>query len=234
MEPRTTRETDGVRVAIIVPAYNEEDRLETVVQACQGSRIADEIIVVSDGSKDRTAEVASRIAGIRVVELRTNVGKGGAMAAGVHSTDAEIVVFIDADLGGLTGRHIDAIIEPVYYGLCDMAVGVFRGGKVWSDAAQRISPALSGQRAMRRALFLAVPEVTSLRMGIEIALTQTARRRRAKVKRVVLRGVSNTHKEQKLGLVKGLAARTKMYREITKAMVRTRRPKRRRRRRFLG
>lgn len=234
MEPRTTKETDGVRVAVIVPAYNEETRLEDVVAACQGSRLADEIIVVSDGSKDRTAEVAAAIPGIRVVELRTNIGKGGAMAAGVHSTDAEIVAFIDADLGGLTGRHIDAIIEPVYYGLCDMAVGVFRGGKVWSDAAQRISPALSGQRAMRRGLFLAIPDVAGLRMGVEIALTQTAKRRRARVKRVVLRGVSNTHKEQKLGLVKGLAARTKMYREITKAMVRTRRPKRKKGRRFLG
>ena len=233
MEPRTTRETDGVRVAIVVPAYNEESRVGEVVRACQGSRLADEIVVVSDGSADRTAEVAAAIPGIRVVELRTNVGKGGAMAAGVHSTDAEIVVFIDADLGGLTGRHIDTIIEPVYYGLCDMAVGVFRGGKVWSDAAQRISPALSGQRAMRRSLFLAVPDVAGLRMGIEIALTQTARRRRAKVKRVVLRGVSNTHKEQKLGLVKGLAARTKMYREITKAMVRPRKRKPRRRNRFL-
>ncbi|RYD18167.1 MAG: glycosyltransferase, partial [Lysobacteraceae bacterium] len=74
MEPRTTRETDGVRVAVIVPAYNEQDRLRDVVAACQGSRLADEIVVVSDGSKDRTAEVAASIPGIRVVELRTNIG----------------------------------------------------------------------------------------------------------------------------------------------------------------
>ena len=236
-EPRANGSSDGrtnnegPRVAVIIPAYNEEGRVREVVRAVQSARRPTEILVVSDGSKDRTVEVASGIVGVRVVDLKENVGKGGAMAAGVAATGAEIVAFVDADLGGLTGRHIDAIIDPVYYGLCEMAVGVFRGGKAWSDAAQRISPALSGQRAMKRSLFLAVPDVGNIRMGIEIALNQAAKRRRARVKRVVLRGVSNTHKEQKLGFVKGLAARTKMYKEITEAMVRTRRPKRARRRR---
>ncbi len=226
--------SEGPRIAVIIPAYNEEGRVRDVVRAVQEARRPTEILVVSDGSRDRTAEIAREIRGVVVVDLKENVGKGGAMAAGVAATEAEIVAFVDADLGGLTGRHIDAIIDPVYYGLCDMAVGVFRGGKAWSDAAQRISPALSGQRAMRRGLFLAVPDVANLRMGIEIAINQTAKRRRARVKRVVLRGVSNTHKEQKLGFVKGLAARTKMYKEITEAMVRPGRTRRklRRRRRF--
>lgn len=232
MAPDPTRPSPR-RVAIIIPAYNEEERVAGVVAACLECRRADEVIVVSDGSSDQTAKIAASIPGVKVVDLEKNVGKGGAMAAGVKATDAQVLAFIDADLGGLTGRHIDAIIEPVFFGLCDMAVGVFRGGKVWSDAAQRISPALSGQRAMRRELFAAAGDLKGIRMGVEVALNQTARRRRARVRRVVLRGVSNFHKEQKLGLVKGLAARTRMYREITEAMVKSRRRRKRKYRRWL-
>jgi hypothetical protein len=63
-------------------------------------------------------------------------------------------------------------------------------------------------------------------MGVEVALNQAAKRRKARVLRVVLQGVSNCHKEQKLGLVKGLQARGKMYTEIAEAMVKTRKRKR--------
>ena len=85
-----------------------------------------------------------------MIELKRNVGKGGAMIAGVKATKADIVCFVDADLAGLTGAHIDAIIKPVLEGRCDMCIGVFRGGEYWSDMAQKISPYISGQRAMRR------------------------------------------------------------------------------------
>jgi hypothetical protein len=60
-------------------------------------------------------------------------------------------------------------------------------------------------------------------MGIEVTINTYAKRQKARVKRVVLRGVSNTFKEQKMGLVKGAAARARMYTEIGRAMVRMRR-----------
>jgi len=208
-------------VAIIIPAKDEEGRIQNVLRAAVASKLATEVIVVSDGSVDRTAEVARRFEGVRVVELPWNHGKGGAMAAGVNATRAQVVAFIDADLSGLTGEHVDQIIWPILGNRCDMCVGIFRGGKVWSDAGNRVSPFLSGQRALRRELFEAVRNVEDVGMGIELALTQVAKRRKARVLRVVLNGVANTHKEQKLGLMKGTAARLKMYSEITKAMVKT-------------
>ena len=213
-------------VAIIIPAKNEAPRIGAVIEAALQAKLASEVIVVSDGSTDNTAEVARAIPGIRVVELAVNLGKGGAMAAGVKATKAPYVAFVDADLQGLTGRHIDDIIRPLLDRQCDMCVGIFRGGKVWSDAAQRVSPYLSGQRSMRRELFESVPYIAELRMGVEMALTQAAKRRHAKVKRVVLQGVSNFYKEKKLGLVKGLKARGMMYIEITEAIVKTRRRRR--------
>jgi glycosyltransferase involved in cell wall biosynthesis len=215
--------TKAVAVAVIIPAKDEESRIGNVLRAAVNSKLATEIIVVSDGSTDRTAEVARKFPGVRVVDLPYNMGKGGAMAEGVRATRAPIVTFVDADLSGLLPEHIDGIIRPILDNRCEMCVGIFRGGKVWSDTAQRISPYLSGQRAMKRDLFEAVPYISELRMGVEVALNGAARRRKARVLRVVLRGVSNYHKEQKLGLVKGLKARGLMYKEITEAVVKTRR-----------
>ena len=141
----------------------------------------------------------------------------------MQATKAPIVAFVDADLGGLKGQHIDDIIRPLLGEQCDMCVGIFRGGKVWSDMAQRITPYLSGQRALKRELFEAVPFMADLRMGVEWALTNAAEKRKAKVIRVLLRGVSNCAKEQKMGIMNGLKARGIMYMEITEAMVKTRR-----------
>ena len=145
------------------------------------------------------------------------------MVKGVQATRAQYLAFIDADLGGLTGQHIDDILRPLLSGQCDMCVGIFRGGKVWSDMAQRVAPYLSGQRALKRDLFEAVPYMSDLRMGVEWALTNAADKRKSKVVRVLIRGVSNCAKEQKLGIVNGLKARGMMYKEITEAMVKTRR-----------
>jgi polyisoprenyl-phosphate glycosyltransferase len=205
-------------VAIIIPAKNEEHRIVNVLRAATNSKLADEIIVVSDGSTDRTVEIASRFKGVRVLDLAWQ-GKGGAMASGVAATNADVLTFIDADLMGLRSEHIDNIIRPVVENEADMCIGIFRGGKFWSDAAQKISPYISGQRAMKRRLFERVPHVAGSRLGVEVAINAYAKRYRARVLRVVLYGVSNTHKERKLGFVKGAKARAQMWNEIVRVMV---------------
>lgn len=210
------------QVAAIVPAYNEADRIAKVLKAACLASTVTEVIAVSDGSLDATARRAGEVPGVTVIDLKKNVGKGGAMAAGVRATKAQIIVFIDADLEGLKPEHIDAIVRPVLEGRGDVCVGLFRDGKTWSDAAQRVSPFLSGQRAMRREVFEAVAYPDELRFGIEVALNTAARKRRAKTVRVLLHGVSNAHKEQKMGMMKGTAARLRMYGEITQAMVKNR------------
>jgi glycosyltransferase involved in cell wall biosynthesis len=212
--------------AAVIPAYNEEQRIGAVLHAVVRSKLLDEIIVVSDGSHDRTAEVARSIPRVQVIELPFNLGKGGAMAAGVAATRAELITFIDADLKGLRTEHVDQILRPVLDDACDMCIGVFRGGKFWSDTAQRISPYISGQRALRRPIFESIPFIAEIRMGVEVTINTYAKRQKARVKRVALRGVSNTFKERKMGIVKGAAARARMYTEIGRAMVRMRRRKR--------
>lgn len=212
---------------MIIPAYNEEPRIGNVLRAATRCKLATEVIVVSDASQDRTAQVARSYHGVRVIELPFNTGKGGAMAVGAAASEAEIIAFVDADLSGLRPEHIDQIIRPLLDNRCDMCIGVFRGGKFWSDTAQRISPYISGQRAMTRSLFNSIPFLSEIRMGVEVTINTYAKRSKARVTRVVLRGVSNTYKEKKLGLVKGVRARTKMYAEIVRAMGRINRKEQR-------
>ncbi|HAN95901.1 MAG: glycosyltransferase family 2 protein [Limnochordia bacterium] len=206
-----------MRVAAIVPAYNEEQTIGPVIEALLECRRLEEIIVVSDGSDDRTAEVARRYP-VKVLELEQNVGKGGAMKAGANETNCEVLLFVDADLVGLHTEHIEALLEPVLSGRTAMSIGVFSEGRRSTDLAQKLAPALSGQRAVRKDLFDQVPNLEHSGYGVEIALTQYAERHNVEIVRVPLPTVSQVMKEEKRGLVEGMRARLKMYWEIVRSL----------------
>ncbi len=203
----------GNGVAIIVPAYNEEEHIAAVLAAVTALPEVEQVIVVSDGSVDRTAEIA-RYCGARVIELPVNQGKGAAMRIGSEmAVGADIVVFLDADLVGLTPSHVRALLDPALRGETEATVGVFEGGRVSTDLAQLLAPMLSGQRALRRHL-LADLELEDTGFGVEVALHRALKRLGVDVREVVLQDLSQVMKEEKLGLAKGLAARMKMYWEI--------------------
>jgi glycosyltransferase involved in cell wall biosynthesis len=211
-----------VKVAAIIPAYNEATRIPAVLEAVVAAKLLNEIVVVNDGSTDDTLRVLKSYEGVNIVDLKRNMGKGAAMAAGVRATEADVIVFIDADLSGLHAYHVDNIVRPVLNG-SDMCIGVFRRGKFWTDAAQVIAPYISGQRAMRRELIEQISWLEECRMGAEATINTVARKKKMRIRRVVLDGVTHACKERKFGFAKGTAQRAKMYAEIGKAVVRTRR-----------
>ncbi|HHY99166.1 MAG TPA: glycosyltransferase family 2 protein [Firmicutes bacterium] len=201
-------------IQIVIPAYNEESTIQQVVM--EALKVTDDVTVVSDGSTDKTALYARR-AGAKVIELARNVGKGGAMQEGLRASSSDIVVFLDADLIGLTESHIRSLILPVIEGRADMTVGVFKGGRAATDLALKISPSLSGQRAMRRA-FIKDLDISNARFGSEIALTDYARARGARLVYVSLENVTHQMKEEKRGVFRGALQRARMYWEILKQM----------------
>jgi cellulose synthase/poly-beta-1,6-N-acetylglucosamine synthase-like glycosyltransferase len=88
---------DRATVSIVVPAYQAEATIGPCVHALAAQiQPCDEIIVVDDGSSDRTAAQASA-AGARVIRLETNRGPAAARNAGVHRAHGDLVVFTDAD-----------------------------------------------------------------------------------------------------------------------------------------
>lgn len=208
-----------MRVIAIIPAYNEEKTIGDVLQVLQETDLIDTIVVVSDGSTDGTVDVAGEY-DVVVIELAENMGKGGAMAAGLESTEADVILFLDADLIGLTQAHVRSLLDPVISGRAEMTLGIFERGRMVTDLAQKVAPYLSGQRAVRRSLLEKISDMDITRFGVEVALTQYIEEHGVRVEEVVLSDMSHVMKEEKLGLVKGLAARFKMYWEIVKYFAR--------------
>ena len=208
-----------MKVAAIVPAHNEADRIGPVLTAIASASLVDEIVVVNDGSTDNTSAVAAANSSVRVVDLPKNLGKGGAMHAGARSTDADVVLFLDADLVGLTGEKVDAIIRPVVEGQTSVCIGIFSGGRRLTDLAQVIAPFISGQRALHRSIFLAIPDIEYVRSGIEVAMTRHFRANGIKMATVTLEGCTHVMKEEKLGYMRGIASRLRMYYDICKITI---------------
>lgn len=89
-------------VSVVLPAYNSAafvaDSAQRVLDFLATSDLTGELIVVDDGSRDDTAEVAAGVAGTRVIRLDVNHGKGAALRAGMVATSGEYCVFTDGDL----------------------------------------------------------------------------------------------------------------------------------------
>lgn len=202
-----------MRVSAVIPAYNEEETIADVVRAVREAPIVHEVIVVSDGSTDATAQNAAA-AGARVIELEENRGKGGAMAVGVQQSRGEILLFLDGDLVGLTPAHVEELVRPVLKGKAPMTIGIFESGRMATDLAQAIAPYLSGQRAVRRSVLEDLSEMEVSRFGVEIALNRYIKDRQLKPVEVPLRDLTHRMKEEKMGFLKGFEARLKMYWEI--------------------
>lgn len=115
------------RLSIVIPAYNEETRLaptlERLRRFCSGRGHAYEILVVDDGSADRTAEVAAAAGGreTRVLRSPTNRGKGHAACAGMLAAQGEHCLMTDADLS--TPIEEIASLEAALAAGADVAIG---------------------------------------------------------------------------------------------------------------
>ena len=203
-----------MKVSCIIPAYNEGPRIAAVTSVLSKCDFIDEILVVNDGSADNTAE-AARATGIEVLSLPVNMGKGAAVSRGISATSGEIILLLDADLVGLTKKHVQDLLAPVIRGDADMSIGIFRGGRVFTDLAQLTTSFLSGQRALKRSL-IEPSELEDTKYGLETVLTQIASEKSLVVKKVYLDDLTQVVKEEKMGLAKGSRQRFKMYWHVIK------------------
>ncbi len=106
------------KITVIIPAYNEAERIGAVIS--EASQYAGAIIVIDDGSQDETAQVAER-AGAKVIR-QANAGYIAAIKRGFSETTSEVVVTMDAD-GELPAEKILALVRPILSGQADMVQG---------------------------------------------------------------------------------------------------------------
>ena len=184
--------------SVVIPAYNEAERLKKHIPAIQkylaGRRF--EIIVVNDGSRDGTAEIAQSFADVRLIDLNPNRGKGGAVKAGMLAARGLVVLFTDADqstpisevdklLAKLTAGYDLAIGSPAMPGAgvkepqawYRMLAGKLFGVGTRLFCIRGIHDTQCGFKAMTRAVAQAVfPQVTSNTAIFDIEMLVVATR----------------------------------------------------------
>ncbi len=117
------------KVVAVIPAYNEEKTLRQVIQDVR--KYTDAVVVVNDGSKDATAQIAIEENGILINHVR-NLGLGRTMRDGIAAAlenGADIVVTIDAD-GQYRAEEIPALLTPITAGYADFVMGSRLKGKI--------------------------------------------------------------------------------------------------------
>jgi len=181
------------KVVVAVPCFNVEPYIKEVVS--KASRYADQVIVVDDGSEDRTAEVA-RAAGALVISHGTNRGYGEAIKScfeAAKTNAADVLVILDGD-GQHNPDEIPKLLAPILKGEADLIIGSrfltnevnmpryrkFGIGVItflWNFGSKvKVSDAQSGFRAYSKKIFEPFP-LSKKGMSISIEILEKARRK---------------------------------------------------------
>ena len=180
-------------VAVVIPAWNEADRIGQTVTAAAGLRNVGLVVVVDDGSADGTGAVARR-AGAVVLRHSRNRGKAAAMQSGANAVGLvdqrerrecpRHLLFLDADLAD-SAAQAGPLSDPVLADRADMTIAVFAatvklgghglvvglsGAGIERATGWRPAQPLNGQRCLTRAAFEAARPLAP-GFGVETALT---------------------------------------------------------------
>jgi glycosyltransferase involved in cell wall biosynthesis len=140
-----------VKVSFLIPAYNEADTIEEVLDRVAALPLEKKVIVVDDGSTDGTAEVVrARADGDIELLERPHRGKGAALRAAIPHIEGDVAVIQDADME-YDPAEIPALIEPIQRGVADVVYGSrLIGGRpqraylFWHMVGNRVLSLLTG------------------------------------------------------------------------------------------
>jgi dolichyl-phosphate beta-glucosyltransferase len=153
-------------LSIIIPAFNEESVI--------GGSIADvlqhfhpfELIVVSDGSTDRTDDIVQQTPA-RLIRLAQNSGKGAAVRRGVAEARGDIIAFIDADMP-YRPENLDRAIELVRSGAADIAIGARDLPQSESDPSYPVQRLLAGRILSLLIRLLLIRGIPDTQCGLKV------------------------------------------------------------------
>jgi len=125
------------RVSVVAPAYNEEGCIKLfiakTIKALKDNSLTGEIIIVNDGSTDKTKEIAEEAAKknsiVKIISNRKNIGLTGAAWIGFKNAKEDIIVFLPSDMESNPEEDIPALLKPLEEGY-DLSVGRRYGGKL--------------------------------------------------------------------------------------------------------
>lgn len=183
-------------VSCIIPYYNEQARIGRIVKAVVASEWVKEVILVNDGSDD-LGYIGPKHPKIIHLKHKVNKGKSDAMKTGFFAAKEKYVMFLDADLNGLTTNNVDQLILPVLKGNFDVSISK-REYFSFFDV-------FTGDRVMNRndwTVFFQNVEATN--NGTEIRMNRFTLLAQMRFCRVNWSGVTQTYKAEKIGYFQGM------------------------------
>ena len=135
-----------MNLSIIIPVYNEAHNINEIIKRVQATKLATEIIVVDDYSKDSTRDILQKMDGkkkVHVIFHEKNQGKGAAVVTGLKVAKGEIILIQDADLE-YDPRDYPMLLKPIQEGIADLVYGSrFLGGPhrvtmFWHQVANKL------------------------------------------------------------------------------------------------
>ena len=215
-----------MKLSVLVPVYNEERTLEEVVERVCAFPLAKEIILVDDGSNDRSREILERLEQvnkaahdplnqIRVFFQPFNQGKGAALRTALSHVTGDVVLIQDADLE-YDPKDYPVLLEPIQSGLADVVYGSrFAGGGAhrvhffWHSVGNRVLTLLSnmltnlnlsdmevGYKVFRTEVLKDI-ELESKRFGFEPEITVKLAKKRCRFYEVPISYYGRTYEEGK-------------------------------------
>ncbi len=215
-----------MKLSVLVPVYNEERTLEEVVRRVCAFPMAKEIILVDDGSKDRSRDILTRLqeenqrANDPLNRIRTffqpqNQGKGAALKTALSHVTGDVVLVQDADLE-YDPADYPTLIEPIQKGLADVVYGTrFAGGGAhrvfffWHSMGNRVLTLLSnmlsnlnlsdmevGYKVFRADILQGI-ELKSRRFGFEPEITMKLAKKGCRFYEVPISYHGRTYEEGK-------------------------------------
>jgi glycosyltransferase involved in cell wall biosynthesis len=197
-------------VSCVVCAYNEADRIQSILDVIVGHPALTEVIVVNDGSTDATGALLRRYPTVRALSHTPNRGKTYALSRGIAAARCDHIMLLDADLAGVTAADIDALAAPVMRGEADVSISL-RRNSLWVYRQFGLD-FVSGERVVpRRLLEGAVGPMQRLpRWGGEVFMNEIFIRHGCRIAVVKWPRVYNIRKYEKAGVWRGTLAEAKM------------------------
>jgi len=187
------------KITAIICVFNEEKTIKDVVIKV-ADYFFDEVIVVNDGSTDKTDDILntlSRNYEFKYIKLEENKGKGFAMATGIENATGEIIVFVDADLSDLQEDHLFELAMPLVHKKADMILG--QATETLIDYSVNPFKSFTGERSVfKKDILPIVDKMKHSRFGVETLINLYYQSEGKKVKYVMLNGLKHPTKFDKV------------------------------------
>jgi glycosyltransferase involved in cell wall biosynthesis len=207
------------KFSVVIPAFNEEKNLARVLRIVTQSPKVNQVIVVNDGSTDKTNDIVKKFdRKITLISYAKNKGMGYALKRGLEKASSDWVAFLDADLVGLKLRHLKLLQATALKYPQSHIIGVVQNASQAAGAKLAMLP--GGIRIFKKSLLTEkfIAQWPKYNYAIDLMITDYFKAQGFPIFFLQLPGLNHSKKIQKWGWRKGIEKEIKMYYHFIKTI----------------